>query len=249
MLAVLLGLALLVQVPWGALRRRLAVVDRVRVEGTHYLDAARVARAAGLAAGQDLFALDLERARQRLLLHPRIARAEVARSGLRGVRVRIAERTPVLLVRHGVPWEMDSTGVLLEPLAAGATADVPLLTGPDVSRLRAGAQVSGPRVARALAWVGTLGDRELQLAGEVSEVDVSDERATRLVLLDGTRVLGPAWPLDVRAMSALRVVLADLRQRGVVAREVDLRFADQVIVRPAPAAADEAGAPRRSQAG
>jgi hypothetical protein len=80
-------------------------------------------------------------------------------------------------------------------------------------------------------------------------VDVADARTTRLLLLDGTRVLVPAWPPDVRPLSALRVVLADLHQRGVVAREVDLRFVNQVIVRPAQAGSSETGAPRRSQAG
>ncbi len=63
----------------------------------------------------------------------------------RGLDVRIHERVPVLLVRHGEPWEIDSCGVLLEPLAAGVMADVPMLTGPDISALPAGAQMSAPR--------------------------------------------------------------------------------------------------------
>jgi hypothetical protein len=247
-LGLLLLAAVLAHAPWGSLRGRLAVVSEVRVEGTHYLDAGRVAAIAGLAPGQDLFGLDLARARQRLRLHPRIARAEVARRGVRGVTVRIEERTPVLLVRHGEPWEMDSAGVLLEPLAAGVTADVPLLTGPDVAVLPAGAQIGGPEVRRGLAWMDALGRRELQLGGRVSEIDVSEPRVTRVLLLDGTRVLASAWPPDVRPLSALRVVLSDLEQRGIVAREVDLRFEHQVIVRPASVAGpSESGAPRRGQ--
>ncbi len=241
---------LLSQVPWGELRAHHAVVHGIRVAGTHYLDAARVASIAGLSEGQDLLRLDLVRARQRLLLHPRIARAEIRRRFPRGLDIRIEERVPVLLVRHGVPWEMDSCGVLLEPLADGVTADVPLLNGPDVTRLRAGAQVGGPAIARALAWIRALDGRELQLSGQVSEVDVRDARATSLLLMDGTRVLAPAWPPDPRPLSALRVVLADLHQRGVAAREVDVRYDNQVIVRPAMVADDpSAGAPRRSQAG
>ena len=200
------------------------MVQEVRVEGALYLDAARVAEVAGLHAGDDLITLDLERARQALLLDPRIARAEVTRAWIRDVRVRIVEREPVLLVRHGVPWEMDSAGVLLQPLARGVVADVPLLSGPDFSRLRAGTQVLTPEVRRGLAWVRALAARDLQLAGEVSEVDVSDPLATGLLLANFTQVLAPAWPPGARVLSALRVVLADLRQRGVLAGEVDLRF-------------------------
>jgi cell division septal protein FtsQ len=220
------------RLPWRRWCRRVAVLQHVQVEGARYLDAARVADVAGLHAGDDLFRLDLERARQTLLLDPRIARAEVSRRWPRDVGVRIVEREPVLLVRHGVPWEVDSSGVLLAPLARGVVADVPLLAGPDFSRLRAGTQVPTLEVRRGLAWVRALAARDLQLAGDVSELDVADPRATGILLMNGTRVLAPAWPPGTRALSALRVVLADLRLRGVAAGEVDLRFEDQVVVRP-----------------
>jgi cell division protein FtsQ len=250
MMGALALLAVAAQLPWRTLRSRVAVVRGIEVRGTHYLDAAAVTRIAGLAEGQDLFALDLTRARQRLLMHPRIARAEVTRRLPRGLSVRVEERVPVLLVRHGVPWEMDSCGVLLQPLASGVTADVPLLDGLEAGTLPAGAQLGGPRVERALAWVAALDGRELRLAGQVSELDVRDPRATSLLLMDGTRVLAPAWPPEPRPLSALRVVLADLHQRGVAAREVDVRFDNQVIVRPAAIADDPtAGASRRNQAG
>jgi cell division protein FtsQ len=230
LLAMLAGLA---HVPWDGLRKRVARVDRVRVEGTRYLDAARVMQVAGLASGQDLFRLDLERARQALLLDPRVQEARVTRRLPRDVQVRIVEREPVLLVNHGVPWEIDSAGVLLPPLEPGVVADVPLLVGPRFDGLAAGTQVNRAEVQRGLAWVRALSARELQLAGQVSEVDVSDAALTGLTMLDGTRVLAPGWPPDTPRLSALRVVIADLKARGTTANEVDLRFEDQVIVRPA----------------
>jgi cell division septal protein FtsQ len=230
--AVLAALALLVQVPWQELRSRLARITDIRVEGTHYLDAARILQVSGLARGQDLFAVDLARARQALLLDPRVASAEVRRAPLRGLRIRIAEREPVMLVNHGVPWEIDSAGVLLPPLQPGVVADVPLLVGPRFAALPAGMQVDLPEVRRGLAWMRALSARELQLAGQVSEVDVSDPSLTGLTLLDGTHVLAPSWPPGTSRLSALRVVLADLRARGTTAGEVDLRFDSQVIVRP-----------------
>jgi cell division protein FtsQ len=231
-LAVVAALFGLAHLPWKTLRERFAIVTEVRVEGVHYLDARAVAEAAGLATGQDLFRVDLARARQALRLHPRIAAVEVTRRWPRGIRVRVRERAPVLLVRHGEAWEMDSTGVLLAPLALGVVADVPLLSGVSFESLPAGAQVRTPDVARGLAWVAALHARELQLLGQVSEVDVGDAQATLLHLASGTRVRGPAWPPGVRDLSALRTVLADLARRGQTAEEVDVRFRNQVIVRP-----------------
>jgi len=98
-------------------------------------------------------------------------------------------------------------------------------------------------VGRGLAWADALEAPALQLGGQVSELDVSRDEATTITLLDGTRVIAPAWPASHRVLSALRVVLADLRQKGVPADEVDLRFEDQVIVRPSawPQTAGKAG--------
>jgi len=233
-LLVALGVAVLAHVPWGGLRRRFAVVTHVRVEGALYLDANQVFRRAALSRGDDLFRLDLRRARQALLLDSRIASAEVSRRLPRGVRIRIRERVPALLVHHGTPWELDGTGVLLQPLAQGVVADVPMLVGPSFERVPAGTQVASPQVARGLAWSEALSKQVLQLTGQVSELDVSRDDTTGITLLDGTRVLGPAWPPSVRRLSALRVVLADLRQKGTAAEEIDLRFEHQVIVRPLP---------------
>ena len=78
-----------------------------------------------------------------------------------------------------------------------------------------------------------LGERELQLAGRVSEIEMIDDETTGLTLMNGTRVLGTAWPPSRRRLSALRVVLADLEHKQIEAEEVDLRYKDQVIVRPA----------------
>jgi len=88
-------------------------------------------------------------------------------------------------------------------------------------------------VRRGLAWRAILSDNTLRLSGQVSEVDVSDARLTRLVLLDGVRVVAPAWPNGARQLSGLRATLADLAAKGMTPREVDVRFKDQIVVRGA----------------
>jgi len=149
------------------------------------------------------------------------------------VEIHVEERAPAMLVEHGEPWEIDATGVLLEPLEQGVVADVPLLSGPDFSDMRPGSQVQTVQVRRGLAWTAILSDNALRLAGQVSEVDVSDSGLTRLVLLNGVRVLAPVWPNGTRQLSGLRATLADLAAKGMTPREVDVRFKDQIVVRGA----------------
>jgi hypothetical protein len=198
-----------------------------------YLDAARIQREAGLTEGQDLVSIDLARVRQQVMLDPRVERADVRRLWLRGIEVRVTERVPALAVMHGQPWEIDSTGVLLEPLQPGMVSDVPMLAGTDFSQWRPGIQVSTPAVQRGLAWAAVLGDNALRLAGQVSEVDVTDARTTRLVLMNRVCVIGPAWPVGTRQLSGLRATLADLEARHLRAVEIDVRIPDQIIVRDA----------------
>lgn len=232
-LVAMLALGALAMVPWGDLRARFLVLDRIHVTGTRYLDPARIRERSGLARGQDLLDLDLDRVRQLVLLDPRVLDAHVRRVGLRSVELAVEERVPALAVEHGEPWELDVHGVLLEPLQPGVVADVPMLAGPDLSDLRPGSQIQTPEVRRGLAWTAILSDNALRLIGQVSEVDVSDPRLTRLVLLNGVRVIAPVWPNGARQLSGLRATLADLAAKGLTPSEVDVRFKDQIVVRGA----------------
>ncbi len=233
---VLVAAAAVTQLPWRGWLHSVAVVTRIEVRGNRYLDAERIQQRAGLHVGEELLSLDLKAARDSLARHPRIARALARHSWPRGIVLEIEERQSVLVVSHGTPWEIDSSGVLMPPLAPGALPDVPLLTGVDLSPFPAGSACRSPQVARALAWVEALSLPQLQLAGDLSEIDVREQDGTALVLTSGARVLAPSWPPGLSRLSALRVVLADLAQRKIAPGEVDLRFSDQVIVRPAVAA-------------
>lgn len=242
---VMLALGAVAMLPWRQLRRRYAVLTGVHISGLRYLDASRIRKDTGLIEGQDLIGLDLDRVRQQLMMDPRVEHAEVHRSGLRGLELRVTERRPALAVIHGEPWEIDTAGVLLEPLQRGVVADVPMLTGADFSAYRPGTQIRTPQVERGLAWAAILSDNTLRLTGQVSEVDVSESRMTRLVMMNGVRVLGPAWPVGIRQLSGLRATLLDLEKKGMTPGEVDVRIPDQIIVRDAqPAAVVSAEQPR-----
>lgn len=230
-LVVMLVLGGLAMLPWKELRRRHAVLTGVEVKGLRYLDVARVRRDAAVKEGEDLIALDLAHVRRRVEADPRIARAEVRRHGLRGLTIEVTERIPALVVTRGEPFEVDSTGVLLEPLQRGVVADVPLLTGVRADDIAPGEKIASEEMKRGLAWAAILSDNALRLSGQVSELDVSESRTTRLVLMNGIRVVGPAWPVSLRQLSGLRATLLDLQRKGTMPGEVDVRIPNQVIVR------------------
>lgn len=214
----------------------------VAVSGLEYLSPPEVLEAAGLEAVVPFFRVDLERARARLARHPRVREARVERWLDGRVHVTVAERVPAVLVPLGRLAEADAAGRVLPALVGGVVPDLPLVTGLAAPR---GGWIRDPDFARALRWLRALGAPDAGLAGRISEVDVAAAGETGVVLSpEGARVLLADEPGDPQALSALRVVLADLaakRQRPVL---IDCRTPRQAVVRAVelPAAAGAAAA-------
>ncbi|MFE9095171.1 cell division protein FtsQ/DivIB [Streptomyces sp. NPDC007264] len=88
-------------------------VKRVSVSGTRVLTGAQVREAADVSLGSPLISLDTDaiaaRVRRKL---PRIATVDVVRSWPRGIRLKVTERVPVLLIGNGGKFdEVDKEGV------------------------------------------------------------------------------------------------------------------------------------------
>ena len=220
--------------PW----RAVFTVKTVEVQGETYLSESEVRTAAGLAKPVDFARVDLAQAERKLMKQSRIERASVERELPRRIVIRIVERKPALIVRGGRLFETDRRGVILPPLSSGVTPDVPLVSGVRVKDARAGKRITDPAFARALRQLDALLAPEVALGHPVSEIDVSDAGTTVVTLApDGVDVLLPAEPQTPRMLSALRVVLADLANRGETASRIDLRGEEVIAVRPIPAAA------------
>ena len=239
-LGMLAGLLLVALSPLGGPVRRslLALAHRfelgeaqVVVRGNEYLAVAQVRRVAGLAERTSFFRTPLDAAQARLESHPRIRRAQVRRRWDGKIALEIEERRPVALLPRRRPIEIDAEGRLLPPLAAGAVADRPIVRGLDEP---VKGRLEDPAWARALAWMEALATPEIQLLSRLSEIDVRDDGVTQLVLSpQGTRVLLPAGSSGRARLAALRIVLADLQEKDLVAETIDCRAVRMVVVRPA----------------
>jgi len=217
--------------------RALFTVREVDVDGTTYLSEGEVRRAAGLDRPVDFLRADLGRAEAKLAKMARVEKATITRALPRRIVIRVVERKPAVLVRAGRLLEADRRGVILPALVSGVAADVPLVSGVRVKDVRAGRRIGDPAFARALRHIDALLRPEIALGRPISEIDVSDPVTTVVTLgPDGVDVLLPAEPPNERPLSALRVVLADLKTRGQSASRIDLRGEEVIAVRPIPAA-------------
>ncbi|MEB2325088.1 MAG: FtsQ-type POTRA domain-containing protein [Sorangiineae bacterium] len=243
----------------AAAQPELFALRRLAIAGAAQLDAAEVARAAGLAAAESLAPEELV---ARLARHPWIAGARAARVSPDTMVVRVVERVPaaIWLGAEGARL-VDAAGIAFAPAEPGAGA---LAT--DLPRLRLAALDAGSCAAAAAApcpadpqlAAGVELARAVERAGFAQpelELDGPDPRSLPVLRLAGVapRVLLGGDDLGTQ-LERLTRVLADVPVSREVA-EIDLRFAGQVVLRPPPPETEEAdeaspgGGPAASRTG
>ena len=207
---------------WRPLLERLPgfAVERVEIRGAALVAPQEALEAMQLQEGESVWQRT-ERWEARLGVHPLIATAEVRRQLPNGLRVTLLEERPVALLSGDALVAVSEEGVMLPvpPGRLGTPLPVIRMAGPGdgVHRLAALA-VERPRLAPRLLEIV---EREeavvLRLAGEPS-----------------VEVLLPAAS-GAQHLARLEAVLDDLALAGGASAGLvaDLRFADQVVVRPA----------------
>jgi cell division protein FtsQ len=104
-------------------------VKHVRVEGQNRLSVAEVMEAAGVARGPNLLALEQDLVAARLVKHPWIKSAKVARELPDRLVITVREREPVAQLALGALYLVDRKGEVFKRVEAGENFDWPVFTG------------------------------------------------------------------------------------------------------------------------
>ncbi|MCC6645396.1 MAG: FtsQ-type POTRA domain-containing protein [Polyangiaceae bacterium] len=105
-------------------------VARITVEGAKRRSDEAVARTAGVAAGANVFSIDLDAARRQLLADPWIERAEVRRKLPGTIAISVGERQPISIVTlGGVPYLAATSGRVFKRLEPGDPDDLVVISG------------------------------------------------------------------------------------------------------------------------
>jgi cell division septal protein FtsQ len=190
-------------------------IRRVEIAGLQYLAPAKVMSALALDSQSSVFQ-DLAGATRRLRAVPGIESVELRHRLPGTLEIVLVEAVPVALApRVSGMALLDSSGKVLPFDPAASAPDLPIAATPDrvVARVLASVQVNDPVLFA-----------RIRAAWRVQDDVILD--------LDGRRLwLGPAVTAeDIRAVMA---VAQDLARQGRNYRELDGRFAGQVIVRRA----------------
>ncbi len=209
----------------------LLVVKHVVIRGNVRLSAGEVEGLLDGIRGENIFQVDFERYRRRVMDSPWVAGVTLSRVLPSTIAVGVTERSPMAIARLGQQlYLVDDSGVIIDEYGpAYHDLDLPIVDG-----LLSPAAANGPLTDAArvhltdlfLASIGTRAD----LRGRLSQVDVSNARDA-VVMFDGD----PAWlhlgdeQFTERLNTYLELV-PTLRERFRDIDYVDLRFDERVFV-------------------
>ncbi len=195
-------------------------LEDVSVSGTRVLTPAQVREAADVPVGDPLVSVDTEAVEARLRRElPRIDEAEAERSWPHGIRLKVTERTPVLIVQKGGKFvEVDDEGVRFATVSK-APKGVPEL---ELEPARSGSAAASLRrfdddrlVREAVRVAGRLPDK---VARDARVVKVRSYDDISLELSGGRTVSwgsGEQGVQKARALTALMKATPDARHFDV----------------------------------
>lgn len=230
-LPALVAMGLVARYVYYSSRFDLADTNAVVLTGNRYVSQLDVASAVGAGAEPSLFRLSLEGARRQVELIPWVRTASVRRIFPNRLLVDVSERSPVAYVNLGGRLRLvDGDGVLLEK-PAEASFDFPVLSGVD------GTMSAAERKARLALFQRLAQELKAQDRGAgwlVSEVDLSDDRDLKALLVQGhNTVLVHFGNQDFgERFRTFVTLLPEVQKTAPSIDSVDLRYRGQVIVNP-----------------
>jgi cell division protein FtsQ len=215
----------------------------IHVQGAERLAPAQIAAATGVPPGSPLAAIDPRAVAARVAEQAWVASARAVRLPTGALLVSVREREPAAIAASGAQhFAVDAAGLVIAPVAPGSEPQLPRLAA--AAALAPGE--ADPELARAAELAGAIAAHGLP-APERIEVPAEgdpDGFALRLPGLAARFVLGRE-DLEPR-LERLAQLLAQPPPELAAAASVDLRFADQAVLRrePSPSGTAQAAAPR-----
>jgi cell division protein FtsQ len=223
---------------WGARKHvmtsprfAIAVVD---VTGNRCRPREAIVAESGIVVGTNVFALDLDTARTRLLVDPWIADAVLSRRLPGTVIVQVVERKAAAVVAMGDTFLTTSQGEPFKKLEPDDPVDLPLVTGLAAESIDEDREGTMRTIRRAIDLAAEYEHSPLAKRIPLGEVHVQPDGSFRLVVgRDGMEFVLGSPPFRRKLDQAARVV-AELDRRGTKADAILLDNESQperVVVR------------------
>ena len=227
-IATMTFLASVAALVWIAFWSPLLTVDKIQVVGERNSSATEVRAATGLGPEDNLLLVSTGEVVAKVKELPWVRDAKVDRRLPGTVRVRVFERRPAMVLSlSSGRWTIDSMGRVLD--SGASSKALPSLSGPEVSALQPGDELSAPELTGALkVW------RKLPkgLRARVAAIFAPTVERITLVLDDQTTVRYGAPEHLAGKNSVLTALLKSLAADGQRVTYIDVRVPTNPAVGP-----------------
>jgi cell division septal protein FtsQ len=208
-------------------------VSRITVHGNERMSRGEVLAILDGLRGRSMVTADLESWRQKLLNSPWVADAAIRRVLPGTLTVAISERRPMGIGRiRDVLYLIDQQGAIIDEFGPNyAELDLPIIDGLAAAPSTSGTLVDETRAALAARVMADLRQRP-DLAGRISQIDVTDQRDAVVILKGDTALVRVGEERFVERIQSYVDLRPALRDRVPSIDYVDLRFGERVYVRP-----------------
>jgi cell division protein FtsQ len=215
------------------LHARILTVQHVSVRGNARLSDSEVQALVDGVRGENIFKVDFDAYRRRVLDSPWVASVSLSRVLPSTIDVRITERTPMAIARVGQQlFLVDDTGVIIDAHSAEyGDLDLPVVDGLVSSPGADGPLVDSRRVAVTAAFLRAIETRP-DLGRRLSQVNVANAHDV-VVMFDHA----PVWlhlgeSAFIERLNTYLEIAPTLQERFADIDYVDLRFGERIFVRP-----------------
>jgi cell division protein FtsQ len=205
-------------------------IHTVEFKGMSRVEASEIEKVLVDLKGQNILLAPLDSYAERIKMHPRVKRVSMSRILPDRVTCSVEERQPVALLFTDRFLEVDGQGMVMEEDDYTAILDLPIITGLAKGDVTPGKVSTDPRLRNALAVLRLCKSYGGDFAGEISELRLNDGSVSvRSLTQDRVLLLGESdYENRLRKYFLLEQTLSE---REPMARLIDLRFDDQVVLR------------------
>ncbi len=198
--------------------------------GLSRIEAGEIERVIGDMRGQNILLVPLETYAARFARHPRIRGVQFKRVLPNRVICTFTEREPIALVYSNKFMEVDEEGMIMHPDDLTDLLDLPIITGLDGDLIKEGRFCGNERLAGALQTLAVCKRYGARFADNISELRIDQSGISIVSLREGVVLLVGSSEFENRLRKYF-LLKNTIARKNDLARLVDLRFDDQIVLR------------------
>jgi cell division protein FtsQ len=197
-------------------------VSEILVDGAKHRSESEIMGEAGIAMGTNIFGVDLDGARAKLLADPWIREATLARRLPGSIAVHVVEREAGAIVALGQSYLATREGEIFKPLEAGDPTDLTIITGLLPDAVDNDREAAARSIRRALDVALEYEHSPLASRAPLQEVHVAEDSAITLIVGKKAIALTLGQPPFRRKIEEASRVMTELEQRNAHADSIML---------------------------